>query len=187
MLIACSELRYVRTRHVLSVCMKLDDLQLQILDFAGQLEDYVSHNLFAQDSEALFCVVADISSPIGTVRSTTSAWCSFIGGISQEKPCVVLAVTHLDKKSESKHAHLASDLSTFMKENHTNINVVGCAHVNYRADRIEHCLQNIQQLLYGILKHIHTHKHIRTHIYTNIHLHTHSHEIRGTNSSSPTN
>ena len=58
---------------VLSSDLKFRDLQVQILDFAGQLEEHVSHRLFAQDSEALFCVVANISGVKSSVKEQTVA------------------------------------------------------------------------------------------------------------------
>jgi len=152
LIIACFALRYVRTREVMSSYVPLRDLILHILDFPGQLEEYVSHSLFAQDLEALFCVVCDISSPMLTLRRRTSAWLSFIGGILQQKPSVLLAMTHLDKKPASEHDRLILNLSDYVRKNHSNVSVTKCASVNYGADFIVNCLKNIKDLLYNILK-----------------------------------
>jgi len=148
----CLTFRYFRTREVLSSYLRLRDLNVQILDFAGQLEEYVSHGLFAQDSDALFCVVADISAPVDIVKRTTSAWFSFLGAISPQKPSVMLVMTHLDLQPESKHEGLISNLWKFLKKNHPNVSVIGCTSVNYRADRIIDSVKSIKSLLYNILK-----------------------------------
>jgi len=152
LVIAVFALRYVRTREVMSSDMSLRDLYLRILDFAGQLEGYVSHRLFAQDLEALFCIVADISSPMLTVRRKTSVWCSFIGGISQQKPSVLLAMTHLDRVPACEHDGLILNLSNFVRKNHSNLSVKECLRVNYGAGRIVDCLKDIKDSLYDILK-----------------------------------
>jgi len=142
----------VRTREVLSSDIQLGEIIIQILDYAGQLEEYVSHSLFAQDSEALFCVVCDISSAILAVKRRTSAWCSFVGGISQHKPTVLLAMTHLDKKPACEHERLILNLSNYLKKNHSNISIIHCARVNYRAEHIDQCLRNIKALLLNIFQ-----------------------------------
>lgn len=136
----------------MSSYMKLRDLRLQILDFPGQLEEYVSHSLFAQDSEALFCLVVDISAPIASVAERSSAWCSFIGGISAQRPSVILAVTHLDRVAEVEHEGLIENLLKFLKNGHSNISVIGCARVNYRADRIIDCVKDMKLLLFNTLQ-----------------------------------
>lgn len=142
----------MRTRQVLSNDLKFGNLNLLILDFAGQFEEYVSHSLFAQDAEALYCIVVDISEPIATVQRKASAWCSFIGGISAQKPSVLLIATHLDKRHECEHEALIMNLYHFLKRNHLNVSMVGCARVNYRADRIVDSLKNIKVLLYNTLQ-----------------------------------